>query len=118
MALIREPDKNLNKKECKPCSGKTPPLKAEEIRQLAQKLPNGWEIIEDKKLQKRFKFRNFKEALAFTNKVGDVAESQQHHPDILLSWGKVNVSFMTHKIDGLSENDFIMAAKVDCLTLD
>jgi pterin-4-alpha-carbinolamine dehydratase (EC 4.2.1.96) len=78
-------------------------------------LSDGWEVINDVKIEKKFKFKDFKEALEFTNKVGALAEEEGHHPDIQLSWGKVVISLTTHKIHGLSENDFIMAVKIDKL---
>jgi 4a-hydroxytetrahydrobiopterin dehydratase len=92
-----------------------PPLKGEALAGLQSKLGNGWEVINEHHLEKAFTFKNFRDALAFTNKVGEMAEQQRHHPDIGLSWGRVNVTIWTHKIDGLSESDFILAAKIDPL---
>ena len=103
----------LNKKTCKPCAGGTPPLKGEELEGLAAKLDKGWKVVEEHHLLKRYDFDDFKKALAFTNRVGAVAESLGHHPDIYLTYGKVEIKMWTHKIDGLSENDFIFAAKAD-----
>jgi 4a-hydroxytetrahydrobiopterin dehydratase len=105
----------LANKECVPCRGGVPPLKGEQLQQLARQLGGNWEIVDEHHLKKEFKFRNFVEALEFTNKVGAVAEEQQHHPDIYLSWGKVAITIWTHKIDGLTESDFILAAKADAL---
>ena len=83
--------------------------------QLLRKLANDWRVVDGHHLEKDYKFKNFVEALDFTNRVGAIAEAQGHHPDILLSWGRVEVTLWTHKIDGLTESDFIMAAKIDNL---
>lgn len=88
-------------------------MKGEALSQLYQQLGSGWKVIDEHHLEKEYAFRDFKEALAFTNRVGEVAEQEGHHPDILLSWGKVKIELWTHKINGLSESDFIMAAKCD-----
>lgn len=103
----------LANKDCVPCKGGVPPLKGAELSDLLKKLNNGWEVIEEHHLQKEYKFRNFREALDFTDKVGEAAESQGHHPDIFLTWGKVGLTVWTHKIDGLTESDFIFAARAD-----
>jgi len=103
----------LASKQCVPCSRKTPPLAAVAIQQLKEQLADGWEVIGDHHLEKEYPFSNFKEALEFTNRVGAIAEQEGHHPDILLRWGKVKLTVWTHSIDGLSENDFILAAKAD-----
>jgi len=105
----------LAERDCVPCRGGVPPLKGEALAALQSKLGNGWEVINEHHLEKAFTFKNFRDALAFTNKVGEMAEQQRHHPDIGLSWGRVNVTIWTHKIDGLSESDFILAAKIDPL---
>ncbi len=84
-------------------------------RKLAAELPPGWNIRDGHQLEKEFKFKDFREALDFTNRVGELAESQGHHPDIHLSWGKVKLTIWTHKVDGLTESDFILAAKADAL---
>ena len=78
-------------------------------------LRGGWQVVEEHHLEKEFRFRNFAEALAFTNKIGAIAEEQGHHPDIDLAWGKVCVTIWTHKIDGLTRSDFVLAAKIDRL---
>jgi len=104
---------NLTSKKCIPCSVGAPTLDEDEIREFMKSLKEGWEVIDNKKLKKTYKFRNFKEALDFTNKVGALAEEEGHHPDIHLSWGKVVIELWTHKIGGLHENDFILAAKID-----
>lgn len=103
---------DLSKKSCIPCRGGISPLKGEAINQLLQQLDNGWKVINEHHLEKEYAFKNFKDALAFTNKIGEIAEAEQHHPDIYLSYGKVIVTICTHKIDGLSESDFILAAKL------
>ena len=104
---------DLAKKTCIPCKGGVPPLKGEKLDDLLEKLKNNWKIIKEHHLEKEYSFKNFKEALDFTNKVGELAENQDHHPDIFLAWGKVKLTIWTHKIDGLTESDFIFAAKAD-----
>lgn len=103
---------SLSKKECVPCRGGVPPLKGEELERLREQVEK-WNVIEEHHLSKTFKFPNFVKALAFVNKVGAIAEEQGHHPDIFLTWGKVSITICTHKIDGLTESDFILAAKID-----
>ena len=104
---------DLAKKTCIPCKGGVPPLKGIKLDDLLEKLKNDWEIIEEHHLEKEYSFKNFKAALDFTVKVGELAENQGHHPDIFLAWGKVKLTIWTHKIDGLTESDFIFAAKAD-----
>ena len=104
---------DLAKKTCIPCKGGVPPLKGTKLDELLEKLKNDWKIIKEHHLEKEYSFKNFKEALSFTNKVGELAENQSHHPDIFLAWGKVKLTIWTHKIDGLTESDFIFAAKAD-----
>ena len=103
----------LAEKECVPCKGGVPALKAPELAKLKEQLHPGWKVINEHHLEREYKFKDFREALDFTNKVGELAESQGHHPDIFLAWGKVKLTIWTHKIDGLTESDFVMAAKVD-----
>ncbi len=98
---------------CVPCRGGVPPLKGEELSALQRELGAEWGVIDEHHLEKEFRFRNFAEALAFTNKVGAIAEEQGHHPDIYLAWGKVRVTIWTHKIDGLTRSDFVLAAKIE-----
>lgn len=105
----------LTDKKCIPCRGGVPPLKGKELQAIYEKLKAGWKVIDEHHLEKEFIFKNFKEALAFTNKVGTLAEQEGHHPDIYLAWGKVKITLWTHKIDGLTESDFILAAKADAL---
>ena len=105
----------LAQKHCIPCRGGVPPLKGEGLNTLHRQLDADWQVIDEHHLQRRFKFKNFRQALEFTNRVGELAEQQGHHPDICLGWGKVELTVWTHKIDGLTESDFIFAAKVDRL---
>lgn len=104
----------LASKTCVPCRGGVPPLKGEELAGLQRQVA-GWNVIEEHHLTKSFKFPDFRQALAFVNRVGELAEQQGHHPDIFLAWGKVDITIWTHKIDGLTESDFILAAKIDQL---
>jgi 4a-hydroxytetrahydrobiopterin dehydratase len=103
----------LSEKECAACTGAVPPLKGIELKEYLRQLGGDWKAVEDHHLEKAFQFKDFREALAFTNRVGEIAEQEQHHPDIYLAWGKVKVTVWTHKVDGLTENDFILAAKID-----
>jgi 4a-hydroxytetrahydrobiopterin dehydratase len=103
----------LAEKQCVPCRGGVPPLKGKELTALLEKLGGGWTIAGEHHLEKEYKFKNFREALDFTNRVGEIAEAQGHHPDIYLAWGKVKITVWTHKIDGLTESDFVLAAKAD-----
>lgn len=100
-------------KECIPCKGGIPPLKGLELTGLLDELGGGWRVVDEHHLEKEYLFKDFRTALAFTNRAGEVAEAQGHHPDIYLSWGKVKLAIWTHKIDGLTESDFILAAKAD-----
>lgn len=106
---------DLSKKSCVPCRGGIPPLKGNELVKLIGQVAKEWKIIDEHHLEREYSFKDFKEALAFVNKVGEVAEAEQHHPDIKLSYGKVTIDIWTHKIDGLSESDFILASKCDQL---
>jgi 4a-hydroxytetrahydrobiopterin dehydratase len=103
----------LAKKRCVPCHGGIPPLRGEALREMAGQLSGGWQIVDEHHLLKEYRFRDFREALDFTNQIGEIAEAEGHHPDIQLSWGKVVVMIYTHKIDGLAESDFFLAAKCD-----
>jgi 4a-hydroxytetrahydrobiopterin dehydratase len=105
---------SLAEKTCVPCRGGVLPLKGEELRALTQQVKD-WEVGNEHHLKKAFEFPDFRTALAFVNKVGELAEEQGHHPDIYLAWGKAEVTIWTHKIDGLTESDFILAAKIDKL---
>jgi len=103
---------DLSAKACVPCRGGVPPLKGDELVAL-QKQVDGWSVIEEHHITKTFRFPNFREALKFVNRVGELAEEQGHHPDICLAWGKVEITVWTHKINGLTESDFILAAKIN-----
>ncbi len=105
---------NLAAKMCVPCRGGTPPLKGEDLSAL-QKQVDGWNIIEEHHITKVFKFPDFRGALKFVNRVGELAEERGHHPDIFLAWGRVEITTWTHKINGLTESDFILASKIDQL---
>ena len=102
----------LAAKHCVPCRGGTPPLNGAELQKLSSQVPD-WKVIDEHHITKTFVFPDFKTALDFVNRVGAVAEGEGHHPDIALAWGRVDVKTYTHKIDGLTESDFILAAKVD-----
>ena len=104
----------LDQRSCVPCRGGIPPLGAGDVGRLLAQL-DGWEVVRGHHLHKVSRFADFAGALAFVNRVGAVAEAQQHHPDLLLAWGKVEVTIWTHKIDGLTESDFVLAAKIDAL---
>lgn len=104
----------LSEKTCVPCRGGIPPLGADEIRPLAAEI-NDWSVVQNHHLERQFQFPDFKEALAFVNVVGALAEEEGHHPDLSLAWGRVGVTIWTHKIDGLTESDFILAAKIDLI---
>ncbi|SFM50467.1 4a-hydroxytetrahydrobiopterin dehydratase [Marinobacter zhejiangensis] len=107
----------LTEQSCEACRADAPKVGDDEQQALLGEIP-GWDVIEldgEKQLKREYGFRNFAEALAFTNSVAELAESENHHPAILLEWGKVTVRWWTHKIGGLHRNDFIMAARTDCL---
>ena len=106
---------DLAARECVPCKGGVPPLAGAALQELLAELGGGWQVMDDHHLEKEYRFPNFVEALAFTNRVGEMAEAQSHHPDIFLAWGRVKVTIWTHKIDGLTESDFVFAAKCDRL---
>jgi len=105
----------LSQKRCVPCEGGVQPLKGKELHdyqlQLEREAP-GWSVIDDVRLHKKFKFINFKGALEFVNRVGKIAEEENHHPDINFGWGYAEITLSTHAIGGLSENDFVLAAKI------
>jgi 4a-hydroxytetrahydrobiopterin dehydratase len=105
---------DLASKNCVPCRGGVPPLAGQELENLAKQVPE-WKVVDGHHIVRLFKFPNFLQALAFVNKVGELAEAQGHHPDILLAWGKAEITTWTHAINGLTESDFILAAKIDRL---
>jgi len=109
---------DLANQQCVPCRGGVPPLKGAELRDLHARLGNGWRVVDEHHLEKEIEFHEFKEGLQFTNRIGALAEEQNHHPDILLTYSQVTVTLWTHKIGGLSESDFILAAKIDQLPRD
>ncbi|GJL56361.1 MAG: putative pterin-4-alpha-carbinolamine dehydratase [Nitrospirales bacterium] len=98
---------------CVPCRGGVPPLEATKAQELLGQLEKGWELNQDGHIERMYTFKNFAEALAFVNRLGAVAEAEGHHPDLHLAWGKCTVEIWTHKIKGLTESDFFMAAKAD-----
>jgi 4a-hydroxytetrahydrobiopterin dehydratase len=108
---------NLADKTCVPCRGGVLPLKGKELEKLQRIVPR-WAVANEHHIHREFQFPDFKQALAFVNRVGALAEEQGHHPNILLAWGKAEITLWTHKIDGLTESDFIMAAKIDRLHAD
>lgn len=107
------PHCDLSKKKCTPCQGGVPPLKGSSLVELCRQLGKGWKVIDEHHLEKEYSFKNFRDALAFTNAVGAIAEEEGHHPDISLSYGKVKIQLWTHKVNGLTESDFILAAKIE-----
>jgi len=107
-----EPPPELATEKCVPCRGGVPPLHGEELQTLAKELGGGWTVVREHHLEKSFPFPDFASGLAFTNAVGAVAEAEGHHPDIHLAWGSVRITIWTHKIDGLTRSDFVLAAKI------
>jgi len=107
---------NLHDKKCIPCTGSIPPFDIDEIHKYLKKI-NGWDVKKNKEeiyfLEKNFKFKNFIESQKFVNFVGNISESEGHHPDLTFGWGYAKVQIFTHKIKGLVESDFILAAKID-----
>lgn len=108
---------SLAEKTCVPCRGGVPPLKGKELADMHRRLPEfaHWKVVDEHHIKREYDFPDFRSALAFVNQVGELAEEQGHHPDILLRWGKVDITVWTHKVDGLTESDFILAAKIDRL---
>ncbi len=106
---------DLLQKKCAACEGGTPPLTADQIATFKAELKTPWDVVDEKHLRRSFTFADFKEAMEFVNKVAEVAESEGHHPDISIHWNKVDIDLWTHAIGGLSENDFILAAKIEVL---
>ena len=107
----------LAARKCVPCKGGTPPLKGETLALLLAEIdgPGEWKVVDEHHLEGLYRFKDFREALEFTNRVGEMAEEQFHHPDIYLAWGRVRVEIWTHKIKGLTESDFVFAAKTQVL---
>ncbi len=104
---------SLADQKCVPCRGGVPPMEAGNAQDMLKQLERGWQINKDGHLERLYTFKDFAQALAFVNKVGAVAEGEGHHPDLYLAWGKCKVELWTHKINGLTESDFYMAAKSD-----
>jgi len=102
----------LADKKCVPCRGGVPPLKGKELEALHRQVP-AWSVIDEHHIQRVFRFPDFQQALHFVNQVGQIAEDEGHHPDILLTWGKVDITIWTHSVNGLTESDLILAAKID-----
>ena len=100
---------------CVPCRGGVPPLKGEELHTFMRQLEGGWELVAEHRLEKEYSYKGFRNAFEFVKRVGEMSEEQGHHGDIYLAWGKVKLAVWTHKIDGLTESDFIWAAKADRL---
>lgn len=106
---------DLTSKKCVPCEIGTPPLTQAEFEPMLKSLKLEWEVIDIKKIKHQFKFKDFKEAMVFVNKIADIAESEGHHPDIYIYYNKVTIELTTHAAMGLSENDFILAAKIESI---
>ena len=104
----------LAARHCVPCKGGVPALKGDALRSYAGQVPQ-WTVVAEHHLERVFKFPDFRSALDFVNRIGEIAEAEGHHPDLELGWGRVGVKIFTHKIDGLAESDFILAAKLDAL---
>jgi len=105
----------LKDKKCVPCEGGVEPFNEKEIKEFKTKVDGDWNVVDNKKIKRKFPFKNFKESMAFVNKIADIAEEDQHHPDITIHYDEVEVELTTHAIKGLSENDFIIASKIDNL---
>ena len=103
----------LAENKCVPCRGGVPPMERAKAEGMLKQLERGWQLNKDGHLERLYTFKDFAEALNFVNKVGAVAEAEGHHPDLYLAWGKCKVELWTHKINGLTESDFYMAAKAD-----
>jgi len=103
----------LADRTCAACAGVVAALRGEALTHLTSELGGGWRIIDEIRLEKEYKFKNFRGALAFTNRVGEAAERENHHPDIELGWGRVKLVIWTHSVGGLTEADFVLAAKAD-----
>ena len=106
---------DLARRQCIPCKGGIPPLAPDRIESLRRQVSRDWKLIDDHHLERDFRVKDFRQALALANRFGEIAEGQNHHPDLLVSWGKLRVTLFTHAINGLHENDFIHAARIDAL---
>ena len=105
--------KDLALRKCTPCTRFQTPLKGELLKPFEEQLYEGWAVVDEHQLERTYTFKNFKEALIFTNVIGKIAEEEGHHPTILLTWGRITLQIWTHHIDGLSESDFILASKIE-----
>ncbi len=105
----------LSQMQCVPCRGGVPPLEGDELARLEGELGGGWRVVDGHHLEKEFTYPDFANALQFVNRVGAMADEQDHHPDIHLGWGRARIQIWTHKIDGLTESDFVFAARCDAL---
>ncbi len=104
---------NLSKMKCVPCMGGVPPLKGSELNKLQKELGHDWKVVKQHHVEKDYKFKDFKQTLGFVNKIGKIAEEQGHHPNIEFTYGKAKISIYTHKINGLTVSDFVLAAKIE-----
>lgn len=104
----------LAEKHCVPCRGGVPPLKGDALTKMQAQL-HGWQVVAEHHLTKTYVFPDFRTALEFVNRAGAIAEAEGHHPDLYLAWGKVEAKIWTHKVDGLTESDFILAARIDAV---
>ena len=111
--MTDDPSQDLASRQCVPCRGGVPPLSMERVELLRRQLSEAWTVVDGHHLVREIRRKNFREALALANAIGEIAESQNHHPDLQVSWGRLGVTLFTHAIDGLHENDFIMAARID-----
>jgi 4a-hydroxytetrahydrobiopterin dehydratase len=103
----------LSERKCVPCDGNVPPLEPDEIKDFLQEISKGWKAVKNHHIVKRYEFSDFAESWEFVNFIGEIAEEEGHHPDINFGWGYAEIKLFTHAIDGLSESDFILAAKID-----
>ena len=103
----------LKEKKCEPCSGEETPLKGDDVKEMLNELKGDWKSVDDKKIRNKFSFDSYMEGVKFSDKVAELADEEGHHPDICIHYKKVEIEITTHAINGLSENDFIMAAKID-----
>lgn len=104
---------SLSRKSCIPCQGGIPPLTSEDTRKLLSELGQGWEVNPDGHLTKSYTHKDFMSAMTQANRIADIAEAENHHPDLAIKWGSCTVEIWTHKINGLTESDFILAAKIE-----
>ncbi len=105
----------LAERDCVPCRGGVPPLSPERVGELRRQISSEWKVVNGHHLEREIRLPNFRQAMALANQIAEIAESQGHHPDLLVQWGRLTVTLVTHAIDGLHENDFIMAARIDAL---